>query len=66
MCMSTATTEAPLLMHSVAVVRAVSLLLCVAMKLIHTDRELHVHECKSGCKCRMLHSAEQDLCRTGL
>ena len=43
-------TDAPLMMHSVAAARTVSLLLCIAMVLIHTDRELHVHECRGGCK----------------
>ena len=49
-CRIAATAEAPLLMHSAAAARTVSLLLCTAMVLIHTDRELHVHECRGGCK----------------
>ncbi len=58
MCRTTATAEAPLLMRSAAASQIVSLLLCIAMMLIHTNKALHVHECRGGCKragcCRVM------------
>ena len=38
------------MMRIAAAARAVSMLLCIAMVLIHTDRELYVHECRGGGK----------------
>ncbi len=37
-------------MHSAAAARTVSLLLCIATVLIHTDRKLYVHKCRGGSK----------------